>query len=495
MPSAHAFSHPSPYQVYGQLMTISTQIQEATNQVGRITNFIEEDGKGLVQTIDELNNLIQGNVPQATQGISDLGEGVNRLSKLFSNPGKLFLSSAAVALGGLSVSIIGSGIGQLGEFLWELISGEKNRQQLIKRFNEEKENWEKNQKSYNELENLFENTLKLLKNGTQINMSKADIFKLKVLQRKIKAKIKIGDKKLEKFLGEDNDSCADKEAIKIEKLESVNNTVSGLIRFGKTKEDESGKSALCLNLESIFARLQTIDKELQQSRAALSNPEITRVWQELWQDSEITQRRDLSSQNEENYKKIFEDRIKFLEDRHGNDLETLKVSIQSKLSTCATKKVFNRCMKNPQGEYRILNQDALKFFCQKQSGDNLLHKAALRSCKREFKRKHKNFCKKNQTTGEYSWSGEVDSKNYFYNKCRLKIDYWLAKKDAKDRLKRNLQALKTSNPKVSDRINDDAYTQNMKWFEELQKTQIDIESLVEKRRRQKADLNQLCAIQ
>ena len=87
-----------------------------------------------------------------------------------------------------------------------------------------------------------------------------------------------------------------------------------------------------------FARLQTIDKELQQSRAALTNPEITRVWQELWQDSEMTQRRDLSSQTEDNYKKIFEDRIKFLKDRHGNDLEILKVSIQSKLSTCATKK-------------------------------------------------------------------------------------------------------------------------------------------------------------
>ena len=59
---------------------------------------------------------------------------------------RLFLSSAAVALGGLSVSIIGSGIGQLGEFLWELISGE-NKQQLIKRFNEEKENWEKIKKA------------------------------------------------------------------------------------------------------------------------------------------------------------------------------------------------------------------------------------------------------------------------------------------------------------------------------------------------------------
>ena len=128
-----------------------------------------------------------------------------------------------------------------------------------------------------------------------------------------------------------------KSFIKIEKLESVNSTVSGLIRLGKTKEDESGKSALCLNLESIFARLQTIDKELQQSRAALSNNEIT-LWQELWQDSEITQRRDLSSQNEENYKKIFEDRIKFLKDRHGNDLETLKVSIQLKFIHMRDKK-------------------------------------------------------------------------------------------------------------------------------------------------------------
>ena len=62
-------------------------------------------------------------------------------------------------------------------------------------------------------------------------------------------------------------------------------------------------------------------------------------------------------------------------------------------------------------------------------------------------------------------------------------------------MERNLQTLKTSNSRVSDRINDDAYTQNMKWFEELQKTQIDITSLVEKRKKQKADLNQLCAIQ
>ena len=75
---------------------------------------------------------------------------------------------------------------------------------------------------------------------------------MKVLQRKIKAKIRIGDKKLENFLEEGNASCADEEAIKIEKLEGVNSTVLGLIRLGKTKEDGSGKSALCLNLESIL---------------------------------------------------------------------------------------------------------------------------------------------------------------------------------------------------------------------------------------------------
>ena len=50
-------------------MTISTQIQEATNQVGRITNFAGEDGKGLAKTIDELNKMIQGNVYQLSRDI------------------------------------------------------------------------------------------------------------------------------------------------------------------------------------------------------------------------------------------------------------------------------------------------------------------------------------------------------------------------------------------------------------------------------------------
>ena len=148
---------------------INQKMKLAGEEVEKVSNYLRKNGEEIYQRLED---IVNGPVGQTVRGISDLGEGVNRLSKLFTNPGKLFLSSAAVALGGLSVSIIGSGIGQIGDFLWELISGEKNKQQLIQRFNEEKENWEKHQKNYNELEKLFENTLKLLKNVTQINMSK-----------------------------------------------------------------------------------------------------------------------------------------------------------------------------------------------------------------------------------------------------------------------------------------------------------------------------------
>ena len=51
-------------------------------------------------------------------------------------------------------------------------------------------------------------------------------------------------------------------------------------------------------------------------------------------------------------------------------------------------------MENPQGEFRVLNQDALKFFCEQKSGDNLLHKTPLDRAREYSKENIKTFARR-----------------------------------------------------------------------------------------------------
>lgn len=468
---------------------INRKIKLAGKDVEKVSKYLKENGE---QVYQQLENIVNGPVGQTVQGISELGEGVNRLSKLFSSPGKLFLSSAAVALGSLSVSIVSSGIGQLGEFLWELFTGEKNKKLLIKKFNDNKEKWNKYQKSYNELEDLFKNTLKLLKNATQMNIKETDIDKMEALQLITKEQIGLGKERLREFINENNSSCAKKEANKIVNLTNIERTVSGLIQFGKTKKDEDGRSAICENLESILSRLITIDSELLKARDALIDPNLREVWQELWHDSEWEQRENLkASQNKGKYKKVFEDRIKFLKERHKKDLGRLKMSFLNGQHDCATKKIFKSCTKNLSDKFKI-NQAVLGIYCAHEHREPAAYGNARNSCFKQYRNKHKDLCIK-KSSGEYEWTGNVDSKNYFFNKCLLKIEYWAATKDAKDRLERNLQTLNSSNNQSSNGANDRAYKEHMNWFDNLKENQINKNiSLTEKRNNQKAELEILC---
>lgn len=481
------FAPYNPYEVFTQLSEIGPKVQEASEQVTLVSKFIQSEGSNI-------QNAISGIEQFAKEDAVRIADGITNISNLFSNPKKLFLSSASVALGGITVSTIGSGIGELGEFLLDLITGDMERQQLIKKFQEEKEKWEKNQENFNKLTKILDDTLTLLKNTEKLKISKLDFIELEKVQEGTKIQIELSRKDLMSYYKDKKSECINDELEKITKLKTKSIAIAGLIQIGKTKNDF--KSPVCNKLYEIFTKLQKVDAELQASRSQLIYPELIEAWQSLWGESELNQKLDLGKVNNKGFKKIYDKRVEHLKQRYLMDSESLRVDFDSKISKCASKRYYQICAENPQNLASFMRKKDQEWLCK---NSNFKNEHAWnhmeKVCLKKYKRNYQNHCKKNDQTQRYEWAHEAsnsDSKNYFYQKCLIKISYQKAKSDAKAHYKEEIKLVESSFIRTNDETTDKAYNLNRQWFQKLLKTQKKILALAEKRAQQGNDLQKLC---
>jgi len=299
IPSAHAQTTPcGPLDFACVISNAGDKVDSINNVLDKGVGELDKLNKGVTTFNDQFSDLMdlinkQGSTfnnsfKKFNKELNRSNDIAERFLNTIFNPGVIFATSAAAGLGGLAVSLAVDGIIAGAKKVIDLITGESKKREILARFNEARENWEKTKEAKFKSERLLEQLIAVSEFPKKFNLSRENLMNIDAIIPRLESEWRVRKEILNdiikrKLTGDKSvhQSCLNLLAFNVGEMEKLVPNLKLVQKiFSKKAPELKNNQRYCSNMQTILDRVKRTEQQLEVYRNDILNGDAQLMIQE-----------------------------------------------------------------------------------------------------------------------------------------------------------------------------------------------------------------------